>query len=96
MAVRDASKLAPATIFLTLEEISARWRRQQITTDRLLKKYGVPVCRIAAKVHLYRLTDIERIEEAAMHRPPMVQSTTWKPGQINRTTANTPKEAAKP
>jgi hypothetical protein len=94
MAVRDSSKLPPATIFLTLEEISARWRRQQITTDRLLKKFGVPVYRIATKCHLYRLTDIEAIEVAAMHRPPMVQPTAWKPGTINKTAANTPKAAA--
>jgi len=73
------------------------WRRQQITTDRLLKKHGVPVYRIAAKVHLYRLADIERIEEAAMHRPPLVGITSWKPGTINKTAANTKgggKEAA--
>jgi hypothetical protein len=99
MAVRDSSKLPPATVFLTLEEVAARWRRQTITTGRLLRKYKVAVFRIASKCHLYRLTDIEAIEEAAKHRPPLVYSTTWKKGHVNKTTANTAKsqkKAAKP
>ena len=69
---------------------AGRWRRQEISTDRLLKKFRVPVYRLASKVHLYKLADIERIEEAAKHKPPLVGSTVWKPGLINKTTANTP------
>jgi hypothetical protein len=97
MAKRDLSQLPPASKFLTLTEIAGRWRRQEITVDRMLRKFGVAVYRLGSKVHLYALADIERIEEAAMHRPPLANHTVWKPGQINRTTANSSKgkEAAK-
>jgi hypothetical protein len=98
MAKRDLSHVPPPSKFLSLTEVAGRWRRQELTTDRLLKKFGVPVYRLGSKVHLYALADIEKIEEQARQRPPLVYNTTWKPGTINRTAANTKgqKEAAKP
>ena len=89
MAKRDLSNLPPASKFLTLTEIAGRWRRQEITVDRMLRKFGVAVYRLGSKAHLYAVADIERIEESAKHRPPLVSPTSWQPGQMNRTTANT-------
>jgi hypothetical protein len=89
MAKRDLEILPPPTTFLVLEEVAIRWRRQPLTTERLLKKFGVPVYRLTAKAHLYKVTDIEAIEEAAKLKPPIAPKTVWKPGQINKTTANT-------
>src|SRR5690349_9063149 len=89
MAKRNLSTLPPPSLFLTLTEIAGRWRRQEISTERLLRKFGVPVYRLASKVHLYKVADIEAIEEAAKLKPPLVSSTSWQPGQMNRTAANT-------
>ena len=69
--------LPPPTEFITLAETAQRWRRREITTERLLKRFGVETFRLTAKLHLYRLSDIIAIEEAAKTRPPQILRTTW-------------------
>jgi hypothetical protein len=76
---RDVSSLPPPTKFLTLEEVAIRWRRQPLTVDRLLREtFKVPTYRLTAKAHLYALADIERIEEEAKHRAPLLVRSTWR------------------
>jgi hypothetical protein len=56
MSKRDLSALGPATTFLTIEEVSARWRRAPLTIQRILKQYQVPVYRITT-LPLYAVAD---------------------------------------
>jgi hypothetical protein len=76
---RPAQTLPAPTTFLTLEEVAARWRRQPLTVDRMLRyKFKVPTYRLTAKAHLYALSDIEAIEEKAKHTPPLIVRTSWR------------------
>jgi hypothetical protein len=76
---RTGATLPPPTKFLTLEEVAARWRRQPLTVDRLLREhFKIPTYRLTAKAHLYALADIEAIEEAAKHRAPLLVRSTWR------------------
>jgi hypothetical protein len=83
--------MPPPTVFLSLEEVAARWRRQPISTERLLKRLGVPTYRLASKAHLYKLSDIEAAEASAKVRPPVAPKTAWPAGTINSTRRNTAK-----
>jgi hypothetical protein len=74
---RTVPNLPPPTAFFTLPEVAGRWRRQEVTTERLLRKFGVPKVRLTSKVHLYARADIERIEEQAKCKPPLRSRTTW-------------------
>ena len=72
------NSMPPPTVFLTLEEVAARWRRQPLTVDRLLRHtFKIPVYRLTAKAHLYALRDIESIEEQAKTRKALVYRSTW-------------------
>ena len=62
----------PPVEFFTLGEVARRWRRIEITTQRLLRRFGVPVYRITSRDHLYRRTDIEEIERKSLSKPPAV------------------------
>ena len=77
-STKRKSPLLPPTVFLLLVEVAARWRRTELSTERMLRKFGVPVYRLTAKAHLYALEDIERIEEQAKVRPPLVVRTSWR------------------
>jgi hypothetical protein len=71
--------LPPATTFLTLEEVAARWRRRPTTVYRLLRyTFKVPTFRLTAKGHLYALADIVAIEENAKHNAPLAVRTSWR------------------
>jgi hypothetical protein len=88
---RDVATLPPPTIFLTVEEVAARWRRRTLTTSRLLQKFNVPVYRIASKALLYAVKDIEAIEAASRNKPPQHVHSVFKPGEIpNPTGKNKP------
>jgi hypothetical protein len=65
MSKKDLAALPPPIAFLLLWEVAARWRRSPITTQRLLRKFGVPVHRLTSRDHLYALSDIEAIEKAS-------------------------------
>ena len=89
--------LPPATTFLTLEEVAARWRRQPLTVDRLLRyTFKVPVYRLTARGHLYALSDIEAIEERAKNTPPLAVRSTWRKQPPAPGRQGWAKEAAKP
>ena len=76
---QSPAPLPPATAFLTLEEVSARWRRRPTTVYRLLRyTFKVPTFRLTAKGHLYALADIKAIEEQAKHNPPLAVRTSWR------------------
>jgi hypothetical protein len=72
MAKRDIAALPPPTVFLTLEETAARWRRTTITTRRILRKFGVATHRLTGRDHLYALAEIEAVERASLTRAPKV------------------------
>jgi hypothetical protein len=63
MSKRNLATLPPPTKYITREEIAARWRRSSITTQRLLRKFGVTVYRLTARDHLYAVAEIEAIEK---------------------------------
>ncbi len=67
---RDVASLPPPTVFLTVEEVAARWRRSSITARRILRKLGVSVHRLTSRDHLYALADIEAIEKQSRTKGP--------------------------
>jgi hypothetical protein len=78
MPKRDIASLPPPTVFLTLEELAARWRRATITTEKLAHKLGIPAHRLTSMVHLYAISDIEKVEAAARVKPTRVTKSAYK------------------
>jgi hypothetical protein len=76
---KDPRPLDPATEFLTLEEVAARWRRRPTTVYRLLRyTFKIPTLRLTSKGHLYAMRDIKAIEENAKHNAPLAVRTSWR------------------
>jgi hypothetical protein len=50
------------------------------TTERLARKFDIPVYRLTGAGNLYALRDIEAVEEAAKNRAPAVPDHVFRPG----------------
>jgi hypothetical protein len=59
---------SPTDVFLTIDELAARWKRAPLTVGRLARQFGIPVYRLTTKGHLYALRDIEAVEEKAKNK----------------------------
>ena len=64
-------------VFLLLIEVAARWRRSVPRTKRLLTQFNVPVYRLSGSNDLYRVSDIESIENASRLKAPKPGNQTW-------------------
>jgi hypothetical protein len=64
-------------VFLLLIEVAARWRRSVPRTRRLLTRAGVPVYRLSGSNDLYKLSDIEGIENASRLKAPKPGNQAW-------------------
>jgi hypothetical protein len=72
----------PTNVFLSLEELAARWKRQPITIERLVRKFKLPVYRLTTKGHLFALRDIEAIEAASKVKPPKVPRSAYRKQEV--------------
>lgn len=64
-------------VFLLLIDVAARWRRSVPRTRRLLEQAGVPVYRLSGANNLYRVTDIEALENASQLKAPKPGNQSW-------------------
>jgi hypothetical protein len=69
--------LPPPVVFLLLIEIATRWRRSVPRTKRLLTQFNVPVYRLSGSNDLYKLADIEAIENASLRKAPKPGNQAW-------------------
>jgi hypothetical protein len=57
----DSGTVSERSVFLTENELAARWRRTPMTLQRMRKDGRLPFVRIG-KSPRYRLSEIERVE----------------------------------
>jgi hypothetical protein len=72
----------PTNVFLSLEELATRWKRQPITVERLIRKFQMPIYRLTTKGHLFALSDIEAVEAASRVKPPKVPRSAYRKQEV--------------
>ena len=71
----------PDKTFLRLEGVGTRWCRNIRVARRLLKQFGVPVYRLTGTSHLYKVSDLEAIENASRYKAPKPGNPAWRKEQ---------------